>query len=451
MTDQLIERSNATHPKSTQLNSVHPQSMYPQKSEWKNWSGSQQSTPQFEQPNSLDRLIGLVKSHDKIRIAGASHSFSPLVKTNDLLLSLDHLKGITDIDAEQCQSTIHAGTRLFELGDKLAAFDQALINQGDIDQQSLAGAIATGTHGTGLELSCLSALVQGFELLSAQGEIISCDAEQNAEIFQAGRVALGSLGILTQIKLQNRPRYKLKEHTRLCALSEVMQNMQQWQYQHRHIEFWAFSHAQQVILKTLDETDDPFISRPKEWPDEDLILNFCVELVRLCPALNPWLQKLLGVFVKPVTVVDWSSQIFPSARNTKFNEMEYQIPLQHGMACFEEVLHTLRRHKVPMFFPVEYRLVRGDDIWLSPFYQQDSVSLSIHQFYKQDYHAVFDLVEPVLLKYGGRPHWGKLHSLKEAQLRELYPKWEDFMRIRQELDPKQKWLNPYLQQLFLEQ
>ncbi|WP_180177827.1 D-arabinono-1,4-lactone oxidase [Acinetobacter sp. YH01005] len=418
---------------------------------WENWSGAQKSIPKsFTQPKNLEQLMEVVQSQPKIRMVGAGHSFSPLAKTTDTLVSLDHLKGILDIDAERCQSTVQAGTRLFDLGEKLASFDQALINQGDIDRQSLAGAIATGTHGTGLELPCLSALVKGFELLTAQGELLQCSAEQNSEIFQAGRVSLGSLGVLTHVQLQNRPMYKLKEQTRLCPLNDVMQNMQQWQYEHRHIEFWAFSHADQVILKTLDETEDNLQPRKEQCLDDDVLLKFCAELTRLFPPLNPWLQKLLGVFVKPSMNVDWSSRIFPSARNTKFNEMEYQIPLQHGMNCLEEILHTLRRHKVPMFFPLEYRLVRGDDIWLSPFYQQDSASISVHQFYKQDYQVIFKLVEPIFLKYGGRPHWGKLHSLNARQLQNVYPKWQDFLNIRQELDPKQKWLSPELQQLLIE-
>ncbi|WP_180021183.1 D-arabinono-1,4-lactone oxidase [Acinetobacter sp. YH16044] len=418
---------------------------------WENWSGAQKSIPKsFIQPKNLEQLMEVVQSQPKIRMVGAGHSFSPLAKTTDTLVSLDHLKGILDIDAERCQSTVQAGTRLFDLGEKLASFDQALINQGDIDRQSLAGAIATGTHGTGLELPCLSALVKGFELLTAQGELLQCSAEQNSEIFQAGRVSLGSLGVLTHVQLQNRPMYKLKEQTRLCPLNDVMQNMQQWQYEHRHIEFWAFSHADQVILKTLDETEDNLQPRKEQCLDDDVLLKLCAELTRIFPPLNPWLQKLLGVFVKPSMSVDWSSRIFPSARSTKFNEMEYQIPLQHGMNCLEEILHTLRRHKVPMFFPLEYRLVRGDDIWLSPFYQQDSASISVHQFYKQDYQVIFKLVEPIFLKYGGRPHWGKLHSLNARQLQNVYPKWQDFLNIRQELDPQQKWLSPELQQLLIE-
>ena len=327
--------------------------------------------------------------------------------------------------------------------------NQALPNQGDIDQQSLAGAISTGTHGTGIDLPCLSAFVEGFELLIADGELLQCNREQNTEIFQAGRVALGSLGILTKMSLQNRPRYKLKEQIRLCSLKDVFAHIDQWKHQHRHIEFWAFIHSDQVMLKTLNETDDEIQPRQKSWSSEDALLTLCSETTRIIPASNHYLQKLLSVFVKPTCYVDWSNHIFPTPRKTKFNEMEYQIPVNLGLQCLDEVLHTLRKHQVPMFFPIEFRYVKGDDIWLSPFYQRDSVSISIHQFYKQDYHAIFNLVEPILQKYQGRPHWGKLHSMTATSLHDLYPKWDDFMALRQQLDPQQKWLNPHLKQLFL--
>jgi FAD/FMN-containing dehydrogenase len=203
------------------------------------------------------------------------------------------------------------------------------------------------------------------------------------------------------------------------------------------------------MLKTLDETDDDIQPRQESWPSEDALLSLCSELTRILPTTNPYVQKLLSVFVKPTCYVDWSNQIFPTPRKTKFNEMEYQVPVEFGLQCLDEILHTLRKHQVPMFFPIEFRYVKGDDIWLSPFYARDSVSISIHQFYKQDYQAIFDLVEPILQKYQGRPHWGKLHSMTAVSLRDLYPKWDDFMALRQQLDPQQKWLNPYLKQLFL--
>ncbi|MGN5534890.1 D-arabinono-1,4-lactone oxidase [Acinetobacter sp. Lyrl_1] len=418
------------------------------KQRWSNWSGKQTAYPDFLQPKNVDELKKIVRKHDKIRMVGAGHSFSPLATTDDVMVNLDHIQGVHQFNAQKQQCTLHAGTRLYKLGECLAPIHQALQNQGDIDHQSLAGVVATGTHGTGVDLPCLSALVTDFELLTAEGEVLQCSPEHNAEIFQAGRVALGSFGVMTKITLQNRSRYKLKEQLRLCALSDIYQYIDRWKHQHRHIEFWAFLHSDQVILKTLDESRGLTDPRPQHWLSEDRLLNFCSEITRVFPQLNPYLQSLLGVFIKPSTHVDWSSQIFPTPRNTKFNEMEYQLLAEQGLACLEELLAVLKQQRVAMFFPIEFRYVKGDDIWLSPFYGRDSVSISIHQFYKQDCQHIFKWVEPILQKYQGRPHWGKLHSMQADQLRELYPKWDDFMQLREQLDPQQKWINPYLRQIF---
>lgn len=419
---------------------------------WSNWSGFQQSKPQqILHPANIQELQSIVAQQQKIRVIGAGHSFTALVCSDATLLSLDHIAGIASTDAGLCQSSIYAGTRLFDLDQLLQqqSINQALINQGDIDQQSLAGAVSTGTHGTGADLHCISGYVEAFELLTASGEILKCSRSENPEIFAAGRVSLGSLGILTQITMQNRPRYKLKEHIRLCPVEEMQQNIQQWKHQHRHIECFVFSHEKQLMLKTLEETEDEILPRKQNFPSDDTLLTLCSELTRSFPALNPYLQKLLGIFVKPTTYVDWSSNIFPTPRNTKFNEMEYQIPVDQGLACLDEVLHALRKYKVATFFPLEFRFVKGDEIWLSPFYQQDSISISVHQYHKQDPKLIFEVVEPILQKYRGRPHWGKMHTLTAAELRTLYPKWDDFMALRQQLDPKSKFLNPYLEKLFL--
>ena len=418
-------------------------------SKWNNWSGYQHSQPEhILKPQNIEQLQKIVQQHAKIRVVGAGHSFTPLVSTDATLLSLDHIAGVVDSDQQRSQASIWAGTRLFHLDQYLKPINQALVQQGDIDQQSLAGAVSTGTHGTGIDLHCISAYVEAFELLTASGEILRCNEYENKDIFDAGRVSLGSLGVLTKITMQNKPRYKLKEHVELVAVSDLVTNIEQWKKQHRHIECFAFSHAEKLMLKTLDITEEPIQPRKESWPSEDTLLTMCCELTRAFPTLNPHLQKLLGVFVKPTTFVDWSSQIFPTPRNTKFNEMEYQIPAEHGIACLQEVLAALKKSQYPTFFPVEFRFVKGDDIWLSPFYQRDSVSISIHQFHKQEPRLLFDLIEPILQKFQGRPHWGKMHTMNSAQLSVLYPKWNDFMLIRQQLDPTEKFLNPYLESLF---
>ena len=418
--------------------------------QWNNWSGYQTAQPEhILKPQNIEKLQYLVREHAKIRVVGAGHSFTPLVCTDATLLSLDHLSGVDSVNAELSQASIWSGTRLFNLDQYLQPVNQSLMQQGDIDQQSLAGAVSTGTHGTGVGLHCISAYVEEFELLTASGEILRCNAQENSAIFNAGRVSLGSLGILTKITMQNKPRYKLKEHVELCSVDDFINNIDQWKTQHRHIECFAFSHAKQLMLKTLDITDEEVQPRKEGWPSEDALLTMCCELTGKIPALNSQLQKLLGVFIKPTTCVDWSSRIFPTVRNTRFNEMEYQIPAEYGVACLQEVLAAMKRAKSPTFFPVEFRFVKGYDIWLSPFYQRDSISISIHQYHKQEPRLLFDAIEPILQRYQGRPHWGKMHSMTSAQLKPLYPKWGEFMQIREQLDPTQKFLNPYLETLFL--
>ncbi|MBJ9949364.1 FAD-binding protein [Acinetobacter bereziniae] len=416
---------------------------------WNNWSGFQHSQPEhILKPSSIDELKNIVQNHHKIRVVGAGHSFTPLVCTDATLLSLDHFSGVENVNTALTQANIWSGTRLFNLDQYLEPIQQSLIQQGDIDQQSLAGAVSTGTHGTGLNLHCISAYVEAFELLTASGDILTCSRQDNPNIFEAGRVSLGSLGILTKITMQNKPRYKLKEHVRLCSVKEFFENIDLWKTQHRHIECFAFSHADQLILKTLDITDEDIQPRKLSWPSEDALLTICCSLTKSFPALNPKLQKLLGVFIKPTTFVDWSSQIFPTPRETKFNEMEYQIPIESGMECLEAVLTALKNAKAQTFFPVEFRFVKGDDIWLSPFYRQDSISISVHQYHKQAPNQLFDEIEPIFQHYRGRPHWGKMHNMGASQLQALYPKWDDFMQLRAQLDPTQKFLNPYLEKLF---
>ncbi|WP_121774826.1 D-arabinono-1,4-lactone oxidase [Acinetobacter bereziniae] len=417
--------------------------------QWNNWSGFQHSQPEhILKPSSIDELKNIVQNHHKIRVVGAGHSFTPLVCTDATLLSLDHFSGVENVNTALTQANIWSGTRLFNLDQYLEPIQQSLMQQGDIDQQSLAGAVSTGTHGTGLNLHCISAYVEAFELLTASGDILTCSRQDNPNIFEAGRVSLGSLGILTKITMQNKPRYKLKEHVRLCSVNEFFENIDLWKTQHRHIECFAFSHADQLILKTLDITDEDIQPRKLSWPSEDALLTICCSLTKSFPALNPKLQKLLGVFIKPTTFVDWSSQIFPTPRETKFNEMEYQIPIESGMECLEAVLTALKNAKAQTFFPVEFRFVKGDDIWLSPFYRQDSISISVHQYHKQAPNQLFDEIEPIFQHYRGRPHWGKMHNMGASQLQALYPKWDDFMQLRAQLDPTQKFLNPYLEKLF---
>ncbi len=416
---------------------------------WTNWSGRLQSNPSlFATPSNSNQLIELIQQSEKCRIVGAGHSFSPLVVTEDTLISLDAISGLISHDHTLNQSTLYAGTRLKNLEPLLEPINQALINQGDIDEQSLAGAVSTGTHGTGITLNCLSSFVEGFKLITASGETLDCNRNQNTDLFTAGRVALGSFGVLSEITLQNMPRYRLKEQVSLEPLTDVLNKMDHWKTEHRHIECMVFIYGKDAIVKSLDQTMDKIQTLPKSWPSDDVLLTLFSEIARGTPWLNPAIQKLLAAFIKPTTRIDWSSTIFPSPRTTRFNEMEYQIPAEQGIECLAEVIATLKKHKAPVFFPLEYRYVKGDDIWLSPFYQQDSASISVHQYHKQDCRDIFKLVEPIFWKYQGRPHWGKMHTLTARQLQTRYPHWDEFMALRHRVDPTKKWINPHLESLF---
>ena len=417
---------------------------------WQNWSSNQSCTPKHVfQPVSTSELASTLKEYSgKLRVVGSGHSFSPLVNSNDMLISLNQITGLIGSDKSEHTARVMAGTPLHQLGPLLESIDQSMLNLGDIDHQSIAGAITTGTHGTGAKLSCLSHLIKSMTLIAVDGSVIECSASHNRELFNAARVSLGALGIITEIELQNRPKYRLKESIDVVPLKEALTNIETWKHQHRHVELFAFGYSDQAILKTLNITEEaPFQAKAPLISDDSLLTLFC-EVTRKAPKLTSLIHHQIFRFIKPSSRVDESYKALTSVRNVRFNEMEYQVSADTGPECFERIINHIQKHKLPAFFPIEYRYVAGDDIWLSPFYKRDSASISIHHYYKQDYHGLFGELEPIFDDYQGRPHWGKIHTKEQKQLSEMYPHWETFQAIRQELDPKNQLLNPALSAIF---
>ncbi len=417
---------------------------------WANWSGSQTAHPKtwIIPANEPDLVTEVRRATGTVRVVGAGHSFSPIVATDDTLVSLDDLAGIVEHDPASLQATIWAGTRLHALGDPLWERGQAFVNQGDIDRQSLGGAVGTSTHGTGVTLGSFSSAVRGVRLVTAAGEVIECSPTHDADVFHAACTAMGTLGVVTQLRMQNRAPYALREHVYTAPLADVLRNLERLIAEHRHFEFWAFYLADAVLVKTLDElaadttpTEPPAIPVPI-----DLVLRTASEVAHNVPVLAGTLQRLLAALSPDDTRVDRSYRVYPSPRNTRFNEMEYELPLARGPECLQEILTTVAVHDVPTLFPIEYRTVAADDCWLSPFHGRASASISIHQYAQADYRALFAIVEPIFRKYEGRPHWGKLHTLGAADLAELYPQWDAFQAVRRRLDPGGKFLNPHLRQ-----
>lgn len=423
--------------------------IHPVGAEWRNWSGYVRGRSQaFAQPASEEELSGLVRQARRVRVVGAGHSFTPLVPTDGLLVSLDKLSGLLNHDAGKLTATVWGGTRLYQLGPILEAIGQALPNMGDVDRQSIAGAVSTGTHGSGLGLGSLSAGVAGLRLVLADGSGLECSPTQNPEVFKAARVSLGALGVISQVTLQNMPRYRLKEEVRVVGLGKLLPELPKLAQENRHLDCHVFPFSGQVIVKGINPTDEPAGQTEVNEFVENTVLEWACQVSRAVPALNAPIQKLVGFFVGSSQRVGESYKIFATPRAVRFNEMEYHVPAERGPECLAEVCAAIRRSGVQVFIPVEFRYVAGDDIWLSPFQGGRRASIAVHQYFKQDPWPLFRHLEPIFWRYGGRPHWGKMHSLKAPQLRELYPHWDDFQRVRGELDPGGKFLNSYLREVF---
>src|SRR5690554_5075034 len=418
---------------------------------WKNWSGGQSCTPAMRAaPASEAELMDIIRTAPSpIRAVGAGHSFSPLVPTDGTILSLDRLSGVLSHDSASHRATIRAGTRLGALAGELAERGLALDNMPDINKQTLAGAIATATHGTGAELPSLSDFVTGLRLVTASGETVECSATRNADIFQAARVSLGALGIVTEVTMQARPLYKLKRRTWIEPIEDMLEAAPERRKTHRNFEFYYVPFSGMAIGITNDETDDPETPEPVNEDDEGLMqLKMLQEWLGWAPSTRRWLIQTIMSGIEPEERVDFSHKTLATERNVRFNEMEYHLPREAGPKALAEIIETLESNNVEVFFPIEYRTTAADTSWLSPFHERESCSIAIHRYHEEDYKPYFNLIEPIFRKYEGRPHWGKISTLKADDFAALYPKWDDFLKARAALDPQGKFLNPYLRSVF---
>ena len=426
---------------------------------WRNWSGAVEFTPaRIHQPASLGELQQVVgetaAAGRTLRVAGSGHSFVPLVETGDTLLSLAQLTGVESLDPATGRATILAGTQLRPLGAMLEARGYSMANLGDINVQALAGAVATGTHGTGLSLGSISSQVTGLSLVLPDGGLVQCSATQEPELFAAARVALGSLGVMAKIEVQLAPAFKLKLTKQYMELDECLAAAPDLAANHRHFEFYWVPHTRGTLVKTMDPVDAPESNRGLTTLLELVLENGALGLLsRIARARPQWTPQIAGLIAKSIksdtnTMVASSHRAFSSVRLVRFNEMEYELPAAAGPEALRELAAFVEAKKIQVHFPVEFRYVRGDDIWLSPFYGRDSVAISVHQYVGMDHEPYFRGAEAIFRNHGGRPHWGKMHSLKAAELSSIYPRWDDFQRQRERIDPKGVFLNPYLRGLF---
>lgn len=415
---------------------------------WSNWSGSVRSTPaQMARPQTEAELSRLVAEAAKVRVVGAGHSFMPLCETDGLLLNLEDLDSPIEVAPDRKTVTAPAGWSLKKLTAALWDLGLSLPNQGDVNPQSLAGALATGTHGTGKDLGSLATFAHGFRLVQADGSAVECSRTENAELFEAQRLSLGLFGVATRITVDVLPAYRLEERIEKKPLAWALEAFPEFAAQRRHAEFFVFPYADTVILKTLEPTDLP--GDPGSGTDiSEAPFRVACQIGQALPALIGPLQRLMMQLSTGGGRVGPAHLIFPSERTIRFEEMEYELPREAGLAALSEVIGWIRRKRLPVAFPFEFRWAAGDDIWMSPFNQGPGASISMHQYAPMAWRALFAEAEAIFRSHGGRPHWAKRHTLTRTDVDALYPMAERFRRVRRAADPGGKFLNPHLAELF---
>ncbi|HUR41887.1 MAG TPA: D-arabinono-1,4-lactone oxidase [Verrucomicrobiae bacterium] len=424
---------------------------------WRNWSGYQSCLPaQRIAPESLDQLVDLLrKAPGPVRPVGAGHSFTPLVPTDGTLLSLRNFTGLLRHDAKAMTATFGAGTKLGQVGGPLQGIGQALPNMPDVDEQSLAGAIGTGTHGTGATLGAMHSYVTALQLVTPRGEVLECSAAKHREIFDAARVSLGSLGVITEVTLQNLPTHNLKRRLWLEPLDALLERFDALAAKHHSFEIYLIPHCDSGIAITIDPTDEPVHPRGVDQ-DNNAVLDMKTlrDFTSWAPSLRRWLMNRATADFQPEEAVDVWYKVFPSSRAVRFNEMEYHLPREHLVPTVRRVREAVEKMHPEIFFPIEVRIVKGagDDALLSPFHgHATSGSIAVHHYYPEDPLPYFGTIEPLyqnLGDFGGRPHWGKMHTLSKAQLAQRYPRFQEFLDIRATLDPEGRMLNAHLKTLF---
>ena len=380
---------------------------------WTNWSGSVRCRPaRIERPRTEAEVAEMVRSAAReglgVRVAGTGHSFVPLCASDGLLLSLDRLSGVVSVDRLAGEATVWGGTTIHDLGPLLRERGLGMENMGDIDRQTIAGAVSTGTHGTGLWFGNISSQVVALTLVSARGDVVECSRGSDPELFACARVALGALGVITRVRLRLLPAYRLHDRRWDWPFARCMQALDRMIADNHHFEFFWNPRSDLCAMKTLNPTD--------REPGE--------------PA--------------PGERIDWSDLIFPSERTFRFNEMEFAVPAPRGPDCLHELRALMRERHSDVAWPIEYRTVEPDDIPLSPAFGRETVTISVHQAAELDHRPFFRDAETIFRAHQGRPHWGKMHTHGAAELRALYPEWERFQATRRRVDPDGRFLNEHL-------
>ena len=424
---------------------------------WSNWAGNQLSKPvRIERPSSESEVVEIVlravAEHLRVKVVGSGHSFTGIAVPDEVMIDLAQMNRVVNVDHVGGVITVQAGIVLSDLNAYLESHKLSMPNLGDVTYQTLAGAVSTSTHGTGLQRTGLAAQIRAFKLVTASGEVLTCDPVHNAEIFHCGRVSLGALGVITEVTLNVVPAFNLRAVEQPMRISHVLDNFAQLIQENDFFEFYWVPHTKWALTKannvSMDAIDSP--GRFATWYNKMFMENYAFGLLcrvgRLFPKLIPKLATILPSSGR-VEYVNVSHRIFSSKRLVKFYEMEYSITLDSLVPALREVMQMVEDRGFLISFPVEVRCTGSDDIPLSTSTGRRSAYIAVHMFKGCEYTEYFAAVETILRKHEGRPHWGKIHNLDASDISSLYPEYQRFIEVRNQLDPEGVFTNDYLRRV----
>ncbi|MBP8535158.1 D-arabinono-1,4-lactone oxidase [Streptomyces sp. MK37H] len=425
---------------------------------WRNWAGNVMARPaRIVAPSSTQELAEMVRRATaeglKVKAVGTGHSFTTAAATDGLLIRPDRMAGVRGLDREAGTVTVAAGTPLRQLNETLSAHGLSLVNMGDIMEQTVAGATSTGTHGTGRDSASIAAQIKGLELVTADGSVLRCSAEENPEIFAAARIGLGALGVVSEITFGVEPEFLLSAREEPMPFDRVMADFEQLVAENEHFEFYWFPHTGNCNTKRNNRSTGPAapVGRVSGWVDDELLSNGIFQVAcsvgRAVPATIPGIAKISSRALSARTYTDIPYKVFTSPRRVRFLEMEYAVPREAAVTVLRELKATVERSGLRVSFPVEVRTAPADDIPLSTASGRETAYIAVHLYRGTPHRAYFTAAEQIMIAHGGRPHWGKLHSRDAAYLAGVYPRFGEFAAVRDRLDPDRLFTNDYLRRV----
>lgn len=427
---------------------------------WENWGRSARVRPQaVEFPDSTEAVQRAVRAAARngrrLKAVGAGHSFTGIAVAPGVLLDLSDLTGVVSVDRERSRVTLRAGTRLHQIPRLLAPFGLAMQNLGDIDRQSLAGATSTGTHGTGARFGGIATQITAATLVTADGDILVVDEHQNTELLPAVALGLGALGILVEITVQCVPAFVLHAVEHPEPLDDVLATLDDRAASADHFEFYWFPHTDVALTKSNTRLPESAprhpLPRAGKWLDETLLANGVYRVVcgvaTAVPAIVPAFSRLAVRLTGDREYTDVSTNVFTQSRTVRFREMEYALPAENVRPAFDAVRALIEERGWRISFPIEVRFAARDDLWMSTAHGRASGYIAVHRYWRENPTDYFEAVENIMTSFGGRPHWGKMHTQDAASLRERYPRFDDFVALRDRLDPDRMFQNTYLERV----